>query len=207
MMKRYCLLIYTCLLAVASMAQQLDAKALLDKASANLRANEGIQARFLIYTEQGETNTAISLEGDKFFLETSGVKTWFDGTTQWTYLEENQEVSVTNPTAEELQQINPYALLNSYQNGYDLLLVTNSQAKMFYEIRLTAQTEEQPLQRITLMLNKKTLHPIRIKMKPQGMAEEMDVVVTEYHTKKQFTDGYFQFNAANYPQVEVIDLR
>ena len=206
-MKRLVIFIGVCMLAIVAMAQQLDARGLLDKASANLRANEGIQARFQIYTPQGETNASISLEADSFFLETPGVKTWFDGTTQWTYLEENQEVSVTNPTPEELQQINPYVLLNTYQSGYDLLLVANNQAKMFHEIRLTAQSEEQPLQRITLMLNKKTLHPIRIKMKPQGMAEEVDVVVTEYHTKKQFADDFFRFNPASYPQAEVIDLR
>lgn len=206
-MKRCSIFISLCMLAIVAMAQQLDARGLLDKASANLRANEGIQARFQIYTPQGETKASISLEADRFFLETPGVKTWFDGTTQWTYLEENQEVSVTNPTPEELQQINPYVLLNTYQSGYDLLLVANNQAKMFHEIRLTAQSEEQPLQRITLMLNKKTLHPIRIKMKPQGMAEEVDVVVTEYHTKKQFADDFFRFNPTSYPQAEVIDLR
>lgn len=206
-MKRLVIFIGVCMLAIVAMAQQLDARGLLDKASANLRVNEGIQARFQIYTPQGETNASISLEADRFFLETPGVKTWFDGTTQWTYLEENQEVSITNPTPEELQQINPYALLNTYQSGYDLLLVANNQAKMFHEIRLTAQSEEQSMQRITLMLNKKTLHPIRIKMKPQGMAEEVDVVVTEYHTKKQFADDFFQFPPASYPQVEVIDLR
>lgn len=206
-MKRCSIFITLCMLAIVAMAQQLDARGLLDKASANLRANEGIQARFQIYTPQGETYASISLEADSFFLETPVVKTWFDGTTQWTYLEENQEVSITNPTPEELQQINPYVLLNTYQSGYDLLLVANNQAKMFHEIRLTAQSEEQPLQRITLMLNKKTLHPIRIKMKPQGMAEEVDVVVTEYHTKKQFADDFFRFNPASYPQTEVIDLR
>lgn len=206
-MKRFFSLICFGMLALVAMAQQPDARGLLDKASANLCANGGIQARFQIYTPQGETNASISLEADRFFLETPGVKTWFDGTTQWTYLEENQEVTVTNPSPEELQQINPYALLNTYQSGYELLLVTNNQAKMFYEIRLTAQSEEQPMQRITLMLNKKTLHPIRIKMKPQGMTEEVEVVVTEYHTKKQFADDAFRFTPASYPQAEVIDLR
>ena len=139
-MKRLLQLIIACLMALPLMAQQPTAKALLDDASANLRANEGIRAALTIVTDEGEVKATICMKGNKFVLETPGMKTWFDGTTQWTYLEVNEEVNVSTPTAAELQQINPYALMESYRTGYDLTLTANHQAKSFYEITLKAQT-------------------------------------------------------------------
>ena len=37
------------------------------------------------------------MKGDKFTLVTPDALTWFNGTTQWTYVERNEEVNVTNP--------------------------------------------------------------------------------------------------------------
>jgi hypothetical protein len=34
-----------------------------------------------------------------------------------------------------------------------------------------------------------------------------EVIVTEYKTKQPYTNDFFQFNPAEYPQAEVIDLR
>ena len=206
-MKRCLTLICVCMLAIVSMAQQNDAKALLDKAAANLRANEGIQANVLIDAYEGETPAIICLKGDKFVMETESIKVWFDGTAQWTYVKANEEVTVTIPTPDELQQLNPYALLNSYQTGYNLAFVGNQQSKAFYEVQLKAKDNAQPFQIIVLTLNKKSLHPIRIKMKPQGATNEVAVVITEYHTKKPYTNDFFQFKQTDYPQAEVIDLR
>ena len=38
----------------------------------------------------------IQMKGDKFTLVTPDALTWFNGTTQWTYVERNDEVNVTN---------------------------------------------------------------------------------------------------------------
>lgn len=206
-MKRFFSLICICMLALVAMAQQPSAKKLLDDASANLRANEGIQASVTITAPEGETYATIYMKSDKFVMETESMKVWFDGTTQWTYLKANEEVTVTTPTTEELQQLNPYILLDNYQMGYDLALLGNSQGKAFYNVQLKAKSDAQPLQNIVLTLNKKNLHPIRVKMKPQGASGEIAVMIDAYHTKKQYADDFFQFNSADYPQTEVIDLR
>ena len=59
------------------------------------------------------------LKGNRFYLNSGGIQSWFDGTTQWSYLESSEEVNVSNPTPEELQTINPYALLSIYKSGYN----------------------------------------------------------------------------------------
>lgn len=206
-MKRYTMFIMGCMLALLSMAQQPDAKALLDEATNKLRQNQGIQAAFVISSEQIEANVTLYMDNNRFVIAMEGMKIWFDGETQWTYMDNTQEVTVSNPTPEELVLLNPYSLLESYQTGYDISLMGNYQSKTFYEVRMKAQTEAQPYQQVSVMLNKRTMHPIRIKYKTQGINEEAVVMITEYHTKKQYTDDFFQFNPAEYPQAEVIDLR
>lgn len=206
-MKRYTMFIVACMLALLSMAQQPDAKALLDEATSKLRQNQGIQAAFVISSEQIEANVTLYMDNNRFVIAMEGMKIWFDGETQWTYMDNTQEVTVSNPTPEELVLLNPYSLLESYQTGYDISLMGNYQSKTFYEVRMKAQTEAQPYQQVSVMLNKRTMHPIRIKSKTQGTNEEAEVMITEYHTKKQYTDDFFQFNPAEYPQAEVIDLR
>ena len=59
------------------------------------------------------------LKGNRFYLNSGGIQSWFDGTTQWSYLESSEEVNVSNPTPDELQTINPYALLSIYKSGYN----------------------------------------------------------------------------------------
>ena len=59
------------------------------------------------------------LKGNKFCLESGGIKTWFDGKTQWSYVEQNEEVNVSSPTPEEIQSVNPYALLTAYKKGFN----------------------------------------------------------------------------------------
>ena len=42
------------------------------------------------------------LKANKFVLEMDETKAWFDGKTQWAYMEQNNEVSITEPTDTEL---------------------------------------------------------------------------------------------------------
>ena len=45
----------------------------------------------------------IVLSANRFYLESSELKVWFDGKTQWAYMKENNEVNITEPTTEELE--------------------------------------------------------------------------------------------------------
>ena len=65
-------------------------------------------------SQQGE----LWLKGDRFYLNCGGVESWFDGKTQWSYVASNEEVTVSTPTPEELQSINPFALLNQIQTQF-----------------------------------------------------------------------------------------
>ena len=111
--------------SVPLFANQKEAKEVLDKTASAFRQSGGIHATFTVQTYvksklQNTSSGNIRLKGDKFLLDAEGVKTWFDGRTQWSYVAGNDEVNVAQPTSEELQSINPYAFLSIYEKGYDL---------------------------------------------------------------------------------------
>ena len=107
-------------LASPMVAQQPDARDILDRAADAFRREGGIKITFSVRAPEGNSNGSIRLKGDKFLLETEGVTTWFDGRTQWSYLASSDEVNVSEPAPEELQSINPYSWLSLYNQDYKL---------------------------------------------------------------------------------------
>ncbi|MFR9260330.1 MAG: LolA-like putative outer membrane lipoprotein chaperone [Bacteroides cellulosilyticus] len=73
----------------------------MDRTATAFRQAGGIQADFTVQTYakgvlQGSSVGTIRLKGEKFLLDADGVKTWFDGRTQWSYLTNSDEVNVSN---------------------------------------------------------------------------------------------------------------
>ena len=69
---------------------QTDRKAeeVLDKALSELSKTSGIRADFA-GTEQG----FLLLKGEKFYLNSGGIQSWYDGKTQWSYVADTEEVN------------------------------------------------------------------------------------------------------------------
>lgn len=185
-----------------AVAQQ-DAKAesILNKMAATYRQAGGISLTF-----GGTQRGKLLLKGDKFYLESGGIQTWFDGKTQWSYVSQNEEVNVSTPTPEELQSINPYALLTSYKKSFNYRYVGEKtrQGKRGQEILLTPKAS-QDVKSITLNV-KENGSPVYIAIQlPNGDKQEFQV--SSYQTGVNLPDATFRFNKQKYPKAEIIDLR
>lgn len=214
-MMKNILLVYICLfgLLLPVSAQQLDAREVLDRTTDAFRKAGGIQAGFTVQTYskgtlEGTSIGVIRLQGEKFQLDADGVKTWFDGRTQWSYLSGSDEVNVSEPTPEELQGINPYALLSIYKRGYHIKLgKTNTYGgKSAYEVILTASDKKQDLQCVILYVDKDAFQPLCISMTQKG-GSSAAIRITSYKSGQVYDDGFFTFDKKAYPTAEVIDLR
>ena len=202
-MMKNVLLICICLfgLALQLSAQKVDAKDILDRTATAFRQAGGIQADFTVQTYaksilQGSSTGVIRLKGEKFLLDADGVKTWFDGRTQWSYLTNSDEVNISEPTPEELQSINPYALLSIYKQGYHMKLgkADTYGGKPAYEVILI------------IYVTKDTLQPLCISMTQKG-GNSVAIRITSYKTGESYNDNLFTFDKKVYPTAEVIDLR
>ncbi len=201
-MKRTYLLVLILFLSVSLSAQKdKQAREILDKTTNALQQAGGIRATF-----GGTSNGTLLLKGNRFYLNSGGIQSWFDGKTQWSYLESSEEVNVSNPTPEELQTINPYALLSIYKNGYNYKYAgTKSRnGKQGFEVILTPENK-QDITSITLFVSQ-TYQPLYIKVE-QNNKSANEIIVTSYQTNQPLDNATFKFDKKKFPNAEVIDLR
>lgn len=214
-MRKYIFSVLIALLSLPVIAQQQSrAKVILDKAAEAFRKAGGVKADFTVKTVtnglvEGVENGTIQLKGEKFVLKMSDIITWFDGKTQWSYVTRNDEVNVSNPTQEELQQINPYTFLYMYQQGFSYKLGATGtyRGKTVWEVVLTARDKKRELEHITLFVTKDTYEPLYISLQQRGQQTRNEITVTSYQTKRNYADQVFMFDKKQYPGAEVIDLR
>lgn len=203
-----CLLLF---IGIGMQAQKDEhARRILDRTAAILEAKGGVEITFLLRTDgvQGSTQGSIALKGNKFHLKTPSTITWFDGTTQWSYLVDNQEVNVSTPTPEELQHINPYAFINLYKQGYLYRSgpTKRHKGKSVEEIILNAESSRQEIQSVTLLVNAVTAEPLSIKITDSNKNTTV-IEVVAFKKALNLPDERFIFDTKKYPEAEIIDLR
>jgi len=198
-MKKICFLIAATLISAATFAQ--TAKSVLDKAAANITVKSGVQAKFKMTGSMGNTSGTIAIKGRKFHATTPQAIVWFDGKTQWTYMKNNDEVNVTTPTESQLQAINPYNFFNLYKNGYDATLTSSGKD---YVVHLTASTKDKKIRELFITVNKSSNTPTQVKLLQGTKWTIFDISDLK---KQNVPDSQFRFNAKDFPQAEIIDLR
>ena len=187
------------MLATSSFAQ--SARFVLDKAAATVTASSGVKANFRMTTTTGNTSGTIAIKGKKFFATTPQAKVWFDGKTQWTYLKNNDEVNISNPTEAQLQAINPYNFITLYKRGYTYTMNT---AGTNYVVHLTADNANKKIKELFITVNKKSYEPMQVKMLQGKKWTTFDITSIK---KQNIADSQFRFNSADFPKAEIIDLR
>lgn len=200
--KRTYLLALALFFSTSLLAQKdKQAREILDKTASALQQAGGIRATF-----KGTGNGTLLLKGDQFYLNSGGIQSWFDGTTQWSYLESSEEVNVSTPTPEELQTINPYALLSIYKHGYNYkyIGVKKRNGKQGFEVMLIPE-KKQDITSITLFVSN-TYQPLYIKVE-QNNKPASEIIVTSYQTNQPLDNATFKFDKKKFPDAEVIDLR
>jgi outer membrane lipoprotein-sorting protein len=198
-MKRICFLITAALLSAATYAQ--TATSVLDKAAATITMKEGVKADFKMTGSMGSTSGTIVIKGKKFHATTPQASVWFDGKTQWTYMKDNDEVNVSNPNDSQLQAINPYNFINLYKKGYDATLNSNGNSHV---VHLTASSADRKIKELFITVDKKTNHPTQVKLL-QG--KKWTIFDISNLKKQAASDAEFRFNAKDFPNAEIIDLR
>ena len=172
-------------LAVTYAQQDTKAKKLLDQTTEIYQNAGGVSIHFT-----GSQNGKLLLDGNRFYLECGGVKSWFDGRTQWSYVSQNEEVTVSNPTEEELQTINPYTWISMYKQSFNYRYAGQKtlKGKSGEEIILTPQKKQD----------------ICIENR-QG--DKQEIIVQSYRSNQNYNDATFRFNERQYPHAEIIDMR
>lgn len=208
-MKRILFLVVVTLFATSAFSQKdADAKALLDRTYAAFKSASGISANYSMTAVKGGKNMggargSIKLKGTKFVLKSPGSTIWFNGKTQWNFIYKNEEVNVTNPTATELQNINPYFILSLYQKGFNYDMGASKNGGK--EVILTSQNAKSSISRISIVITSNNTPKAITITRRDGSRTSLSI--SNYRVGGNFSDSMFTFNKKQYPKVEVVDLR
>ena len=202
-MKRvFLMLISVMLLGLTTNAQNpTKARQILDKAAAKVSNPTGAKANFKMVSGNTTTTGTIVIKGNKFRATTPQAILWYDGTTQWTYMKNTDEVNISNPTEAQQARMNPYKFITLYKSGYTLGVKT---IRGSYEVHLTAQNTSRSIQEMYITINTSTYLPSKVRMLQGG--KWYDITISNFSATAQ-SDATFKFTPREYPDAEIIDLR
>lgn len=183
-------------------ADAADTTDVIEKTAAAVSNDGGITAQFDIRgSSYGNTSGSIDVKGRMFHIAIKEAEVWFDGTTQWTYVKDTQEVNVVSPTEQQAQSMNPYNFIHMHKQGYTSAVKEKADC---YEIHLTADKEGRRVEEVYVEVDKTTYVPSKIKMLLRGT---WNILTVNSFKKAKLPDSTFKFAQSKYPDAEVIDLR
>lgn len=193
-----------CLPIVAHSADQ--GSTILRKANEAFSKAGGIEADFTITSSAGNTSGKMTVSGQKFALLLNNKHaTWYDGKSLWTYNPTTKEVTLSTPTAADLETINPWAILKNAGIRYYAKTLEAKDASQ-YRLLLTPRSRKDAIRRVEVFIDKKTLHPRRIVVTPTS-GQPVTVVVGKLTTGLKPAPATFTFPKSKYPKTEIIDIR
>ncbi|MGN0234594.1 MAG: LolA-like putative outer membrane lipoprotein chaperone [Bacteroidaceae bacterium] len=191
--------------------QAQDARKILDATAAKIRKSGDIQVSFIATSfngseEQSRTEGVMLLKGKMLHMDTPEMKTWYDGTTLWSYMPESGEVNVSTPTEKEMSVMNPYSFLNAYKKGYRLSAKeSNLRGQNTYEVHMLARYAGYLAQEVYLDIRRSDYTPLCVRVKQDGNWSR--IAIQDFKGELKLNNDSFRFDASQYPDVEVIDLR
>lgn len=151
-------------------------------------------------------NGTFLMQGNKFVLNTNDMNVYFDGKTQWSYMPDVNEVSITNPTEQELAETNPLALLQAYKSKSIIRFSPQKNSKITHSVEMTPKTKDSDFQKVVVVVNKSNNYPQSIQLiDKKGMISTL--VLSQFKTGIKTNNNSFVFITKNYKDIEINDLR
>lgn len=165
----------------------------------------------LIISDKKDPQSMVSsgvftLKGNKFVLEMDAMKAWFDGKTQWAYVPQSNEVSITEPTVKELSETNPMAILSGFKSKCTIRFSAKVKSTQNYCIEMIPKTKNNEITKIDVQINKTNGDLVSIKLTNKKGGDTL-LTLSNFQKGIHVADNIFVFNAARFKGVTVNDLR
>ena len=194
----------------------VSAKLLLDKVNDAYAGYKTIQADFKIAVQQQPQQTDHYTESGTIYMEPSAGKYYItmnsqdlisDGKTQWMVLKEEEEVQITE-VDHSSDAISPVNIFSFYKKGYKYVSAPNERVanNQLQVVELTPEDAHAPYFKIKLRVHART-HLINDVTVFDKSGNKYVYSIQNTKGSPQIGDEKFVFKKANYPGMEIVDLR
>lgn len=202
-MRKTITLLLSLFIAIFTVAQN-DGKAegILSEVQRQIAGYGTFKVAFSINGEKA----SIEIKDNMFRMKSPGITIWFNGDEQWTYIEESNEVNLTNPDNSELNAINPYHFLKNWKTSCRcsykgeknirgsknrIIELKNNNTSDFDRISVFVTTENE--------ISGMTIR--------DANGDEFNIDINRIEKNLSIDDSAFEFEENKYPDAEIIDLR
>ncbi len=213
-MRTIALLLIFSLISYTASAQQQDkkAKTILDKVTKKTESYKSMKIDFTYTMENKSADIneskegTITLLGDKFRLKIASQLVISDGETVWTYLADVEEVQV-NSVEEDDESINLNKILTSYSENYKSRFIKSTQEDgINVQIIDLVPNEGKSYFKVRLVINEAKAQIIKSTIYDKN-GSTYTYKIIKFLANPDVSEKDFTFNAAEHPDVEVIDMR
>lgn len=190
-----------------------QAKAILDKVSAKVKALKSLKANFsiTISSPKGKPQTksgSVLMKGSKYFVTITGQEIYCDNKTIWTYVKESNEVQISSFDPNENTFTPSKLFTNFYDKEYSYKFSGTQTigGKKVDVITLVPTNKSKQYAKIELMIDQAQSVVSGGKMYDKN-GNTYAYKVSGYTPNPALNDNQFVFNQKKYPGVEVVDLR
>jgi outer membrane lipoprotein-sorting protein len=187
-----------------------EAELILESMSKKYKSKSAFMSTFQqnLINEVSTIDESISgtvyVKGDKYKLEIAGQIIFNDGQDLWSYSEEIMEVTVSTYDKEE-QEISLTNIWDLYREGYKYgLNVPDPQGNWVIDLEPIERGVEAFYKIRMVISNEYDLKSFRIF---EESGNQYNYIITKLIDRSDLTDGFFTFDLAQYPEVELIDFR
>lgn len=191
-----------------SFGQDEKAEKILKDLSANTKSYSYMDIDFdfnFINTSQDINESQkgnIKINQNKFRLDLNQQLIISDDNIQWIYLKESNELQIMEYDSQD-DMISPNKLFTIYENGYKSQYIELKENNHIIDLFPIESNEFKNIQ-LHIDQDKIQLKKIILFDKNGG---SFSYLITKFITDNEIDENSFRFNKANYPDLEIIDLR
>ncbi len=208
MSRRY---IYVVMLLVSCMVCAQDAEEMLEGMIERFEKS-AVQADFVLSVHEPSNEMPYAQKGtflmrdDAFRLESEGLVMCYDGHTQYVYMEDAEEISLSEPQDEELLQVNPVLMAKAMLASCDVRLRPTSAEQTECEIDFLPKEKGTELEMLVVKLRKVDNMLLQVVMiSDEGVLTQLNL--TNHKLDVEAQDADFVISEADYPNAILNDLR
>ncbi len=194
-------------------------KELLKAAADKALGHKTIKAEFEFIIDNAQLETKESykgklwIKGSKFKMDVDQTVTFCDGKNKWVYLTEVNEVNISviekgedlNP--DERFLYDPLSIFTLYKNGFKYITsgTQKIEGKIYTVIDLSPEDKDKPFFKIKLWISEDYNYYAVKYFQKDGT--RITLQLKDFKTNEKIGNSFFVFDAKEYPNVEIIDLR
>lgn len=174
----------------------------IERCGSTLNSSPSVTVKFTVVNEAGEElPSSLIVSGRQFRLSTSGMEVWYDGSTQWTYYSAGDQLSISEPTPEELLECNPLAVVDNWKKLYNATSTGRAN-----EVMLESKSRSAAVRSILLTANASTSLPEKLLVSFSN-GQMATILVKSILKGKAVPASTFKYDSRRYPASEIVDLR